>query len=633
MSTVRRTLILVTVVALVLSTAPALTAAGNSRGPVLICLDPGHGGDDSGANYNGVMEKVPNLDIALRVRPILQSLGIAVKMTRKTDTTLSLQQRCDIANSSHADLFVSIHNNAYLESSSGTETYAYYDSAEGRRLATSIHHEVVRRIQLPDRGVKQAGFYVLKHTDMTAALIEGCFLTNPTEAKLLEDPAFRQKIAEGIAAGIYFYINRPHFDEYLLLQNPDASRTAELEVHFMRGSGVEEVYPQTVPPRARKTIHVNEYIYNDDVSALVRSTNGVPVVAERAMYFNFDKGRGGHGAPGVSAAATEWYLAEGSTDWGFSTYVLVQNPSASSNSVNVRFMRDDGFNTQQTYALAPHSRFTLDCSIVEGFEKADFSVKVDATSPVVVERAMYFADHQGISGGHDSPGVAAPLTRWYLAEGYTGGAFDTYILLQNPNDGVAHARITYMLPAGATITGDYEVAPNSRRTVHVDKVPGLENTDVSFMIESDLPVIAERSMYFDYNGITEGSNSTATDSPSTSWYLAEGYTGPGFDDYVLLLNPGDQDSPATLQFMTEGYGVKRYSLNVPARSRRTVRVNDVEGMNGLSFSTLVTSDQPLVVERAKYYIFGDDGSKSGGDAAMGVKAPALEWYFAEGCTR
>jgi N-acetylmuramoyl-L-alanine amidase len=93
LSTVRRTLILVTVVALVLSTAPALTAAGNSRGPVLICLDPGHGGDDSGANYNGVMEKVPNLDIALRVRPILQSLGIAVKMTRKTDTTLSLLAR------------------------------------------------------------------------------------------------------------------------------------------------------------------------------------------------------------------------------------------------------------------------------------------------------------------------------------------------------------------------------------------------------------------------------------------------------------------------------------------------------------------------------------------------------------
>jgi len=109
--------------ALILATALAPRVAAQSaptpmpgRGP-LVCLDPGHGGDDSGANYNGVMEKVPNLDIALWTRKILQANGYAVLMTRTGDQTLSLQQRCDIANNGGATIFVAIHNNAYLTTS------------------------------------------------------------------------------------------------------------------------------------------------------------------------------------------------------------------------------------------------------------------------------------------------------------------------------------------------------------------------------------------------------------------------------------------------------------------------------------------------------------------------------------
>lgn len=627
----KKLIILAAAGAMVLAAAPVLSASDSGTGPALVCLDPGHGGAESGAVYNGVVEKIPNLDIALRVRPILQSMGYAVKMTRETDATVSLQQRCDIANSAHADVFVSIHNNAYLTTSEGTEAYCYYNSVDGRRLATRIQSEVVNSIRLPDRGVKQAGFYVLKNTDMTAALVEGCFLTNPAEAKLLKDSKFRQKIAEGIAAGINSYLLDPgQFDEYLLLQNPDPKKTAELEIHYMRGDGVEEVYRQTVPPQARRTIHVDEYIRNSDVSAFIRSRNGVPVIAERAQYFAFDEGRGGHGAPGVTAPSRVWYLAEGSTNWNLNTFVLIQNPSDSKNSATVQLMGEDGSTTRKTYSLSPHSRFTLDCSTVAGFEKADFSVKVSSKLPVVVERAMYFNDHIGMFGGHDSPGFTTPGTRWYLAEGYTGGRFDTYLLLQNPNNAQAKATITYMLPRGAAKTVVYKLVPNSRKTIHVDDVPGLEDTDVSFVVASDLPILAERSMYFDYFGITEGSNSTATDSPSTNWYLAEGYTGDGFDTYVLLMNPGGQEARATLQFMPESGALKKYTLNIPPRSRRTVKVNDVEGMNGLSFSTRVRSNRPVVVERSKYYWYGD---KSGGDDVMGAKEPSLEWYFAEGCTR
>ena len=164
----------------------------------------------------------------------------------------------------------------------------------------------------------------------------------------------------------------------------------------------------------------------------------------------------------------------------------------------------------------------------------------------------------------------------------------------------------------------------------MNEVAGLEDTDVSVRVNADRPVVVERSMYFDYFGIEEGSNSTATTSLDKTWYVAEGYTGEGFDTYILLMNPGDADAGTVLRFLLPGGGEKKVEVTVPAHSRRTVKVNDVKGMEGQEFSTLVSSGQPIVVERAVYFSFG---SRDGGHSALGVPAPATCWYFAEGCTR
>jgi N-acetylmuramoyl-L-alanine amidase CwlD len=620
----------VVVVLLALSVTPVCRAGNGGRTPV-VCIDPGHGGEDPGAVCNDVEEKVVNLEISLRIRPLIEAMGYKVVMTRTTDVTLSLQERCDIANNARADIFVSVHNNAYMTTSEGTETFCYYDSEEGRRLATLIHNQVVKRIQLTNRGVKEAGFYVLKNTDMPAALLEGAFITNPEEAEFLQDPEFQQEIAEGVAEGVHKYLIDPgRFDTYILLMNPDEEETAEVEMVYMSGDGKEECWEEEVPPGCRVTVHVDDYAVNSDVSTLVRSSNGVPIVAERTVYFNFDRASGGHGAPGVLSASTEWHLAEGSTDWGYSTFVLIQNPGKDENPVTLRFMRSDGHNHTCDYTLEPHSRFTLDVSEVPGFEEADFSVKVEAELPVVVERAMYWNDGNGYSGGHDSPGVAEPNQCWYLAEGYTGPGFDTFVLIENPNPQKARVTMEYMLPDGGLLTECYSLLPYSRRTVQLNEVVGLEDTDVSVRVNSDRPVVVERSMYFDYFGIEEGSNSTATTSLGKTWYVAEGYTGEGFDTYILLMNPGDVNAGTTLRFLLPGGGEKKVSVKVPARSRRTVKVNDIEGMDGREFSTLVSSGQPIVVERAVYFRIR---SRDGGHSAVGVAAPAIEWYFAEGCTR
>ncbi|MBU1942403.1 MAG: N-acetylmuramoyl-L-alanine amidase [Actinobacteria bacterium] len=611
-----------------------LASAGEQEGgrAALVCLDPGHGGPDSGAVANGVLEKDVNLDIGLRAHEELNKLNYDVMMTRTTDVQPTLQERCDMANAARASIFVSIHNNAYTEASQGTETYCYYNSGEGRRLATYIQEQVLLKCERPDRGVKEANFFVLRNTDMPASLVEGAFLTNPAEAALLSDPFFRQNIAEGIALGIHgYFTDTARFDTYMLLANPDGEATAQVQLDYMRGDGVVQSQSLELPPFSRRTIHLDEIVLVNDVSTCVRSTNGVPVIAERAMYFSFERGRGGHAAPGVASPACEWYLAEGSTDWGFDTFVLVQNPDDNENPVTLRFMRSDGYTTDFTYTMDPHSRFTLECPDVEGFEQADFSVKVTAAYPVVVERAMYFNNHDGKAGGQDSPAVTAPATTWYLAEGYTGDGFDTFVLLMNPGGEPARVKVNYLVPGGEVVTGEYEVPAETRRTVHVDEVPGLEDSEVSFAVESDRPVVVERSMYFEYGGVTEGTNSTATDSLANDWFLAEGYTGPGFDTYILLANPTQTDQGANVRFLREDGTTSETSISIPAGCRRTITVNNLAGMENVSFATCVYGTGPIVVERAKYFLYGNN--KDGGENSMAVKAPSLAWYFAEGCTR
>jgi len=178
--------------------------------PLKVCIDPGHGGSDPGAvGYDGDAypnEEDINLDIALKLKASLEAKNIEVIMTRTTDTDVTLQQRCDIANNNDCDIFVSIHCNSVVdESAHGTETYYYPTSVNGLDLAKHVQSKLVNSIGLKNRGTKSAAYYVLKHTQMPAALTEVAFISNQNEFNLLNDSAFRQKAAQGITNGILKY--------------------------------------------------------------------------------------------------------------------------------------------------------------------------------------------------------------------------------------------------------------------------------------------------------------------------------------------------------------------------------------------------------------------------------------------
>ena len=232
-----------------------------------------------------------------------------------------------------------------------------------------------------------------------------------------------------------------------------------------------------------------------------------------------------------------------------------------------------------------------------------FSTKLVGSQPIIVERAMYFG-----SGGHGTIGVTAPATTWYLAEGYTGSGFGTYILIQNPNASAATVDVTYMLQGGGTLSRQHTVPGNSRYTI-VAQDPAEVGPDRAFSTKlvGSQPIIVERAMYFG----GAGHATIGVTGPATTWYLAEGYTGDGLATYILIQNPNASSATVDVTYMLQGGGTLTRQHTVPANARYTIVAQDPDEV-GLdqAFSTKLVGSQPIIVERAMY--FGTGGHASQG---------------------
>ena len=186
---------------------PRPSPAGDKKDQPLIVIDPGHGGKDPGAiGIGGLQEKNVVLPISDYVRDALEAKGVRVQMLRERDRFVTLSGRAEMANRANAALFVSIHANAISMSRpdvNGVETY-YYSS--GRGLAASIQRSMLRNLNVRDRGVRQANFYVLRNSSMPAVLVETGFVTGREDAPRLADDRFRQEMGAAIAEGIIQYV-------------------------------------------------------------------------------------------------------------------------------------------------------------------------------------------------------------------------------------------------------------------------------------------------------------------------------------------------------------------------------------------------------------------------------------------
>jgi N-acetylmuramoyl-L-alanine amidase len=207
--------------------ATSTRRAGATAPFTLVVIDPGHGGQDSGAMCGAIYEKDLTLDVAQRVDRLLQAQGLATLMTRVGDSYVSLQDRVAVTNRARDCIFVSIHFNESKKPVSGVETYyAEHQTAPAPRLvswipffqgaaaesptlasqslARFIQEAMIARTQAPDRGTKAEQFFVIANVSTPAVLVEGGFLNKEDIAKL-ENNDYRDQMAAAISEGILRY--------------------------------------------------------------------------------------------------------------------------------------------------------------------------------------------------------------------------------------------------------------------------------------------------------------------------------------------------------------------------------------------------------------------------------------------
>ena len=398
------------------------------------------------------------------------------------------------------------------------------------------------------------------------------------------------------------------FDLDVLIANP-ATTPTPATVTFLRQDGPPIVQNLTLAPTSRTTLHVDQIpgLENQGgVSTVVTSTTGVPLVVERTMFWDANY-YGSHGGTAVDGPRTRWLFAEGSEGF-FNMYVLLANASATASDVTLTFLREGSTPHTHTVTVPPNARVTVAANGIPELVGRSFSIVVDATTPIIAERAMYFGTARLFDGGHESTGAPAGAQAWFLAEGATGPFFETFVLIGNPNPADATVVVTFLTDGGQTVVRNTTVPANGRLTINIESEdPILANAAVSTAVVASQPVVVERAMYWPGPPSTwaEAHNSFGSTVVSARWGLAEGRVGMdhGFETYILLANTNTTAANVQITFLRANGStvVKTFTVNPSSRFNVAVSGAAPELQNE-EFGALieVTNGLGIGVERAMY---------------------------------
>ena len=332
------------------------------------------------------------------------------------------------------------------------------------------------------------------------------------------------------------------------------------------------------------------------------------------------------------------FFAEGATGSFFDTSIALLNATGQPATATVRFQKENGQVISQTVQMAGLARATVNPETLAGLEGASFSTVVESTQPIIADRTMRW-DASGY-GSHAETSIAQPLTTWYLAEGATTGGFNLFYLLQNPTGQAATVSIQYLRPTpAAPITKTYTVGPNARRSIYVNgEDPALDEAEISAVVTSTnaVPIVVERAMYLDSNGqfLGAGHESAAVADLSTSWFFAEGATGPFFNMFILVANPGATDAAFEARYLLPSGQVITRTYLARARSRLTIGVHEQDpalAQAVVSTTLQSTNAVPFLAERAMWWPSlalvpqWQEGHNSAGAVRTGEK-----WGLADG---
>jgi len=401
------------------------------------------------------------------------------------------------------------------------------------------------------------------------------------------------------------------FGASINIENPN-NQDLNAKVTYMLTNGKTKELMVGLPKMSQVTVAPFDTVGEADFSTKVECVQGKSIAVDRTMAWSSgaQQGAGIHNSIGVTAPTTTWFLPEGSSNWGFETWLLIQNPNADAATCHVVYMVEGIGPKVVDHVVPAHSRASF--NMLSEIGKADASIMVLSDMGVIPERSMY--THWVIPGGqdarregHDSIGTASPANDFYLAEGSTAWGFTTYVLIQNPNATKANVTLTYMTNSGPVSDPTFSMPPNSRKTVRVnDKHPGL---DLSTKVHSDKPIVAERSMFWSsVAGMGQATHdSIGTSSAHADWYLPDGEVTPGdgTETYTLVQNPNT--TPVTVRVSYLNQGGKNnvvFTDIVGAYSRKTYNMADKYAPETSASASIMveslTSGKNIIVERSMY---------------------------------
>lgn len=333
-----------------------------------------------------------------------------------------------------------------------------------------------------------------------------------------------------------------------------------------------------------------------------------------------------------SAQPYQRYLADGAYSSTFNTRLALANPTSRSATATV-YLRREGESRSHIalLKLPPRSHIEVDGGAIVGNQSGAFGIGVTSSAPIGVSRTMTW----GASGGaHEALAISTPSSRWYFADGSTRAPFVLFYHLLNPGPAAASVAITYFLPSGASLVRYHDIPPATRRTVAVDAEDlALRDTEVSAVIESlnGQPIVAERAMYqLGPKGYMGGHVSPGATEARTSWFLAEGATGPYFDMNLVLANPNKGVSPVDLRFTRRDGTLVHTRALVPGRGRVSLRVGALDPLladTSMWIEVTTPPPLPIVVERAMWW---PRDNPLEGHVSVAVPQPAPRWLVVAG---
>ncbi|MGB8343842.1 MAG: polysaccharide deacetylase family protein [Ktedonobacteraceae bacterium] len=263
------------------------------------------------------------------------------------------------------------------------------------------------------------------------------------------------------------------------------------------------------------------------------------------------------------------------------------------------------------------------------------------TSAAVSQRAAVPATSK--QANQASPAAIPPQTAaspvWYFAEGSVGGSFQEYLTLFNPGTSKATVTVTYLFTSQSPKTFTHTVNPSSRVTIDVNTELGIPPTakqqSISVTLSSNAPIVAERPLYFTFNGIASGTDVIgATNANSTIYYFAEGSSSAGYWTYVSILNPSKTNTAhVRIRYYGNGGLLGYQDLSIGSMRRGTGSPSSV-GIHQ-QVAIMLTSDIGIVAERPLYFsanIPAAGGATTGAASVVGTTGPGSDWLFAEGYT-